>query len=210
MNLKHFPGDLLCYFLFRPVTIIMHFLLVLRHHFIFVSRLLIQWHDSRFGCERSRVRIPDRPLLPMIVYKLLLKVQERISRKTTPKISYPITFLSACFKSPSINSIFNSDDEYLYKCSELFLGTHRYQFSKFLKNISQSSDFVLRYFHRIEYSYRFLPSPQKIKLIECALRQLLEKFNWWSEFEENNDNYTFFDTISKWPLFSSSILEQVN
>ena len=41
MNLKHFPGDLLCYFLFRSVTIIMHFLLVLRHHFIFVSRLLI-------------------------------------------------------------------------------------------------------------------------------------------------------------------------
>ena len=29
------------FFLFRPVTIIMHFLLVLRHHFIFVSRLLI-------------------------------------------------------------------------------------------------------------------------------------------------------------------------
>ena len=131
MNLKHFPGDLFCPSLFRPVTIIMHFLLVLHPHFIIVSGLLIQWHDSRFGCERSRVRIPDRPLLPMIVYKLLLKVQERISRKTTPKISYPITFLSVCFKSPSINSTFNSDSEYLSKCSELFLGAHRYQFSKF-------------------------------------------------------------------------------
>ena len=141
----------------------------------------------------------------MIVYKLLLK--ERISRKTTPKISYPITFLSVCFKSSLINSTFNSDSEYLYKCSELFLGAHRYQFSKFLKNISQTSDFVFRYFHRIEYSYRFLPSPWIIKLIESALRQLLEKFNWWSEFEENK---TFFDTISKWPLFASSILEQVN
>ena len=41
MNLKHFPGDLLCPSLFRPVTIIMHFLLVLHPHFIFVSGLLI-------------------------------------------------------------------------------------------------------------------------------------------------------------------------
>ena len=65
----------------------------------------------------------------MIVYMLMLK--ERISRKTNPKISYPITFLSVCFKSPSINSTFDSDSEYLYKCSELFLGAHRYQFSKF-------------------------------------------------------------------------------
>ena len=37
MNLKHFFFEAL----FRFVTIIMHFLLVLRHHFIFVSRLLI-------------------------------------------------------------------------------------------------------------------------------------------------------------------------
>ena len=48
-----------------------------------------------------------------------------------------------------------SDGEYLYRCFKLFLGAHIYQFSKFLKNISQSSDFVLRYFQRIEYSYRF-------------------------------------------------------
>ena len=25
--------------------------------------LLVQWHDSRFGCERSWVRLPDRPKL---------------------------------------------------------------------------------------------------------------------------------------------------
>ena len=25
--------------------------------------LLVQWYDSRFGCERSRVRLPDRPFL---------------------------------------------------------------------------------------------------------------------------------------------------
>ena len=25
------------------------------------SGLLVQWHDSRSGCERSRVRLPDRP-----------------------------------------------------------------------------------------------------------------------------------------------------
>ena len=23
--------------------------------------LLVQWHDSRLGCERSRVRLPDKP-----------------------------------------------------------------------------------------------------------------------------------------------------
>ena len=30
-------------------------------HFI-KNGLLVQWHDSRLGCERSRVRLPDRPL----------------------------------------------------------------------------------------------------------------------------------------------------
>ena len=137
----------------------------------------------------------------MIVYKLLLK--ERISRKTTPKISYPITFLSVCFKSPSINSTFNSDSEYLYKCSELFLGAHRYQFSKFkeIHKILSLDIFIESNIHTGFYRRH------RIKLIECALRQLLEKFNWWSEFEENK---TFFDTISKWSLSSSSILEQVN
>ena len=107
----------------------------------------------------------------MIVYKLLLK--ERISRKTTPKISYPITFLSVCFKSPSINSTFNSDSEYLYKCSELFLGAHRYQFSKFkeIHKILSLDIFIESNIHTGFYRRH------RIKLIECALRQLLEKFN---------------------------------
>ena len=35
-------------------------------HFI-ESGLLVQWHDSRLGCERSRVRLPDRPLLFLLL-----------------------------------------------------------------------------------------------------------------------------------------------
>ena len=50
-----------------------HFLWI----FLLVSRpILLLWlacwsRGMILGCERSRVRLPDRPLLPMIAYKLL-------------------------------------------------------------------------------------------------------------------------------------------
>ena len=86
-----FPGYSLCIFFFR--------------HVIFVTGLLVQWRDSRFGCERSRVRLLDRPLLTMhdciqvfVSLSTNLNVQERLFRKMTPEVfSYPITFFFSLF-----------------------------------------------------------------------------------------------------------------
>ena len=52
---------------------------------------LVYWHDSRFGCARSRVQFPERPLLfPMHVQWLLTPARlqilqgDSIGGKTTP------------------------------------------------------------------------------------------------------------------------------
>ena len=68
MNLKHFPGDSLCPFLSRPVTLHMDFSVCLTSSFYYCD-----WPVGLvgFGCERSQVWLPDRPLLPMIACKLL-------------------------------------------------------------------------------------------------------------------------------------------